>query len=655
MSDSPPSGRDPADEHGAGSGRQEREPPRRHRLLKFFAELKQRRVLRVAGVYSVAAWLTMQIADVVFPALHFPDAAVTFVVVILLLGFPVALALAWVFDVTPDGEVLTAPGGSGSDFGTAWGLPVAFVVVLGLAGIAAVSLRGGDGDDVAAAVEDPRVAILYLEYDEDDAELAALASGLTNGLIVELQQVPGLTVISENGVRRFRGQPVPAESIAAALRAGTLVGGNISRSGSKLRVHPQLIDGADGHVITASIIERETGELFALLDDLGQEVSLLLRKHLGREVRLRRWRAGTRSTEAWQMVQQAVQLVQDAHVLRTAGDLAGGLQLLGSADSILARAELQDPRWTEPLIQRGWVARHRAFAALNAGRHDPAELAANLDRGLHHVERALALVPADAAALELRGMIRYARWLLAAPPEPAAAALLAGAEADLRGAIRNNPGRLPRAWITLSAILHNNGQLEESVKAAERAYAADAFAEETAANLSRLFTITFETGRDSAAASWCGELRRRQPGHWPSAYCELMLLGWTAPGPDAVRRAEQHLYSFGSADPVSLRELMRPRLEMLYAGVLTRNGQADSARRVMEEARAAAPEDRELLQLEAGVRLILGDHDRAAELLRHYFETGHAQRSFFQRSRRFAALQGHPLWSAPVPAGLNSR
>jgi adenylate cyclase len=272
MSDSPPSGRGPADEHGAGPGRQEREPARRHRLLEFFAELKQRRVLRVAGVYSVAAWLTMQIADVVFPALHFPDAAVTFVVVILLLGFPVALALAWVFDVTPDGEVLTAPGGTRADFGRAWGLPVAFIVVLSLAGIAAVSLRGGNDDEVATASENPRVAILYLEHDEGDADLAALASGLTNGLIVELQQVPGLTVVSENGVRRFRGQAVPAESIAAALRVSTLVGGNISRSGTQLRVHAQLIDGADGHVITASIIERETGELFALLDDLGHEV-----------------------------------------------------------------------------------------------------------------------------------------------------------------------------------------------------------------------------------------------------------------------------------------------------------------------------------------------------------------------------------------------
>jgi TolB-like protein len=634
------------------------EPPIRsaNRLLELFAELKQRRVLRVAGMYCVAAWLTMQVADVMLPALHFPDGAVTLVVVLVLLGFPVALVLAWLFDVTDAGEVRAAPGG---------GQPAAAMMrvavpllVLGAAVTASGAwfalgtrspppARGADHD----AAE--RVAILYLEHAEDDAALAAFASGLTSNLITELQRVPGLHVVSENGVRPFRGRSVPVDSIGHAVSATTLVGGSISRSGNTIRVNAQLIDAASGRVLAARQVQRQAGELFALVDDVGREVSLLLRQHLGHEVRLSRMRAGTGSEEAWQFVQRAMNLVHEAHSLRTTGDHAGGLALLARSDSLLAAAESHDRRWVEPIVQRGWVARHLAFASLNAGRR--AEIGSSLEGGLRHADRALQLSPDDAAALELRGMLRRDWiWLLEDRTTDRAVTMLDGAEADLRHAIRNDPARV-RAWSTLSSILHARGQFEESVRAAERAYAVDAFAEQSGENLIRLFEITFDMGQDTAAAEWCGELARRAPDGWPSAFCELMLLGWTAGAPDAVGRAQHRLLTFGRDEPAALRTMMNPRLTMLYAGVLARNGQADSARSVIDAARRAAPADAEMLQLEAGVRVILGETDQAAGLLQGYLEKTLGQRDFFRQNRRFAALRDAAFWSDERTPAVSSR
>jgi TolB-like protein len=664
MSDSAPTPIPPHEPRSRADEPYDPAPPSRRLggLLELFAELKQRRVLRVAGMYCVAAWLAMQVADVVFPALDFPDGAVALVVVLVLLGFPVALVLAWLFDLTDAGEVRAAPGGSRSAAalmrgGTpllAVGVIVAVIVAASgawyaLGTRAPVASQGGGDEGVA------RVAILYLEHAPDDAGLAAFASGLTSNLITELQRVPGLHVVSENGVRPFRGRSVPVDSIGLAVSANTLVGGSISRSGNTIRVNAQLIDAASGRVLAARQIQRQEGELFGLVDDVSHEVSLLLRQHLGHEVRLSRIRAGTGSEEAWQLVQRAINLVHEAHSLRTAGDHAGGLTLLARSDSLLATAETHDRRWVEPIVQRGWVARHRAFANLNAGRRDPAEIGASLDIGLRHADRALLLASDDAAALELRGMLRHAWvWLLEERTAPRAVQLLEGAEADLRRAIRNDASRV-RAWTTLSAILHDGGQLEESVRAAERAYAADAFAEQSTENLIRLFEITFDMGRDTAAAEWCGELTRRAPGHWPSVFCELMLLGWSLGDPEAVARAQHRLLSFGRDDPAALRAVMSPRLTMLYAGVLARNGLADSARSVIASARRAAPADPDLLQLEAGVRVILDEQDAAAELLQRYFESSLAQRDIFRQNRRFAALRDHAFWSAGERPAVNSR
>ncbi|MGQ0815391.1 MAG: BTAD domain-containing putative transcriptional regulator [Gemmatimonadota bacterium] len=488
------------------------------------------------------------------------------------------------------------------------------------------------------------IAVLYFNDESENKQLGYLAEGLTTTLIDQLGQVRKLQVISQNGVRPFRGHVVPLDSIARQLDVGTIVGGSVTRSNDRVRVTVELADGATGMVVRSKQLERPAGELFALLDDVAREVTSFLRFSLGEEIRLRERQAETRVVQAWELYQRAEYQRSYADSLDRSRDFAAVIAELERADSMLERASRLDKDWAAPLVLRGRIAERRAWMSMVTDR--PPQHERWLALAQQYAEHALALDEASSAAYDLRGAIKFSAWTLGNAVIGASAdTILLSAERDLKTALSINAD-LPRAESNLSAVMFVQGRFEEARQAARRALAADAYLTNVEEIAIRLFTTSFEVGDDVEAGHWCDEVRRRQPNQWPATYCDLVLLGWSTTGSPDPRKALLLLQNAASSDAGPIRASMHPRLMALTAAVLARAGQADSARAMLRQARAMAPTDPELLHLEAGVRVLLTERDQALALLRKYWRANPSAKPRIVNGRMFRPLRDEPEFRA---------
>src|SRR3989442_1120306 len=217
-------------------------------------------------------------------------------------------------------------------------------VAVALAALAAYfAIRSGRaGRGTAVGGLDPRhVAVLYFEDLSAKRDLAYLADGLTDALIDELARVPGLTVVSKNGVAPYRSPDIPRDSIARVLDAGTLVQGTVEDVGARYRVTTRLIEGASGADFRRASFEQPKGNLLAMRDTLAGKVAEFLRERLGEEGRLREERTEASNAAAWAAVEP---------------DAAGAERLLA-----MARTDLEDSTRLNPNQVIAWTVLSRLY------------------------------------------------------------------------------------------------------------------------------------------------------------------------------------------------------------------------------------------------------------------------------------------------------
>jgi len=495
---------------------------------------------------------------------------------------------------------------------------------------------------------DPRhIAVLYFDDHSQGGELGYLANGLTEMLIHQLSQVEALEVVSRNAVKAYRETPVPFDSLVDDLRVGSVVEGSVQRSGDEVRVTVQLVDAATRSHLESRTIVHPMGDVFALEDALADSVSGFLRRRLGREVKLRRIRGETRSAEAWRWVMEAEEVRDAAARFLRAGasqDAASAVRALARADSLLAAAERADPAWVRPTVLRGWVAYRAAPLSPSP--------AAREDAALAFAERALARAPGDAGALELRGLLLFARALASSN---GAGARIDRAEADLRAAVAAEPG-LASAWGTLSQVLRYRGRLSEADAAARRALAEDAYLEGAEDLLHRLFFRALLAAEYAQADSVCRHAGNRFRGGWKSMECRLLLLRADPSRPPDAARAAELLAELDHVDPPERARREGRAYSPLFrqavvAAVTARAGDADSARAMLARARKEAGSDdglRASLAYDAAyVHLVLGEPDSARALLAWAFTRRPAMRDFASRDPLFRGLPLPSPGSAP--------
>jgi len=221
--------------------------------MSILAELKRRHVFRVAVAYVVGAWVAIQVAATVAPLLTMPDWVPRLVVLLAILGFPVALALAWIYDIGAKGVERTiavdAPAPAAMARVARVG-PVTSLAVLPL-------------DEVNAGVDDP------------------LADGLTEALITDLARATDLKVISRSSVVRFRHSSESPRAIAQALGVDALVTGSVRRSGTRIRISVELTDPGSERVLWADRFDREIEDVLRLQDEIARAIAREVQAHTG--------------------------------------------------------------------------------------------------------------------------------------------------------------------------------------------------------------------------------------------------------------------------------------------------------------------------------------------------------------------------------------
>ena len=250
------------------------------RLGRWLGELRRRRVVRVAIAYLVGAWLLIQVAAETFEPFGLPDWALKLVIIVAVLGFPAALMLAWAFDVTPRCVERTAPADPAQATTGEASPPV---------GPSAVSI----------ARELRSVAVLPFvdmsaEHDQD-----YFCDGVAEEIGNALCYVQGLKIAARTSAFQFKGRVADAREIGRTLGVDTVLEGSVRKAGDRVRVTAQLIGASDGYHLWSKTFDRKLENVFAIQDEIAQQVTRALQKSLTTHAEPAVDRGGTSSSDAY--------------------------------------------------------------------------------------------------------------------------------------------------------------------------------------------------------------------------------------------------------------------------------------------------------------------------------------------------------------------
>jgi len=274
----------------------------------FFGELKRRNVYKVAIAYAVVAWLLMQIASQIFPFFEIPSWAVRLVVLLLVIGFPVAVILAWAFELTPEGikraetaEAEHQPAGSPNK---AW----IYLVIIAAAfaiGLFFVGRFGGQ-NNVAKQVAAPQalaksIAVLPFQNLSHDPDNAYFAEGVKDELLARLSKVGGLKVISIRSTQQLAGLLDDLPEIARKFGVANILEGSVQRSGDEVRVNVQLIKAENDMHLWADTFDRKLTDIFKIESEIAEKIATTLQATLSGSEQKAIAMQPTQNTEAHQL------------------------------------------------------------------------------------------------------------------------------------------------------------------------------------------------------------------------------------------------------------------------------------------------------------------------------------------------------------------
>src|SRR5688572_2279516 len=265
----------------------------------FFEEIKRRKVYRAAAAYAVVAAGAIQLASAIFPAWELPSWALRLVIILLLIGFPIALILAWAVDVTAEGIRATPH------------LPMTprrrrNVIALVAIGVV-VSVAAGIFllPRATARKLDKSIAVLPFDSFSEDKENAFFADGIQDDILTNLSKIGDLRVISRTSVMPYRGKEKNVRDIGKALGVATLLQGSVRKDGNRVRVDVKLINAVNDEHIWSEVYDRDLTDVFAIQADLAQKIAKELQAKLSPTEKAQMTRKPTENGEAYLAFVQA--------------------------------------------------------------------------------------------------------------------------------------------------------------------------------------------------------------------------------------------------------------------------------------------------------------------------------------------------------------
>ena len=249
----------------------------------FFAELKRRNVYKVAVAYAIVGWLLVQITTQVFPFLEIPTWVVRLVIAVVAIGFPIALVIAWAFELTPEGikrtEDVDLAASARQPRKHVW----IFVVIVGAAfSIGLFFIGRYTGRNTGSAPELPAKSIAVLPFDNlsRDPDNAYFAEGVQDEILTRLAKVADLKVISRTSTQHFRSAPNNLPQIAKQLGVTNILEGSVQKSGDQVRVNVQLINALTDAHLWADTYDRKLTDIFAVESDIAKTIAETLQAKL---------------------------------------------------------------------------------------------------------------------------------------------------------------------------------------------------------------------------------------------------------------------------------------------------------------------------------------------------------------------------------------
>src|SRR6266404_5117461 len=241
----------------------------------FFGELKRRNVYKVAIAYAVVAWLLIQIATQVFPFFEIPNWAVRLVVLLLVIGFPIALILAWAFEITPEGIKRAEDVDLSQSITRRTGRKLDFLIIAVLLLVIAVFAyqRFGPGQKVAVVTSEKSIAVLPFENRSEDKANAYFADGIQDEILTRLAKIADLKVISRTSTQHYKSAPENLPAIAKQLGVAHIVEGSVQKSGDSVRVNVQLIKAANDSHLWADTFDRKLTDIFSVESEVAKAIA----------------------------------------------------------------------------------------------------------------------------------------------------------------------------------------------------------------------------------------------------------------------------------------------------------------------------------------------------------------------------------------------
>jgi len=474
----------------------------------FFGELKRRNVYKVGVAYAVIAWLLMQVASQIFPFFEVPNWVVRLVILLLVVGFPIALMIAWAFEVTSEGIKSTeaADAAGQRSRGVAW----IYVVLVGAALSVGLFFVGrftaGHAtpplSEAATAIPQKSIAVLPLVNESGDPKDEYFSDGLSEELIAALSQISGLKVIGRSSSFRFKDRKEEPKTIGKKLGVSTLLDGTVRKQGDRVRIVAALVNATDGIQLWTRTFDRELKDIFAVQEEIARAVAESLKVTLlGSDSAQRRAPTNVEAHNAY--------LQGHFHFQRR--NLEDHRKAVGYFDQAIR---------LDPNYALAYAERSEAWTYIGdlTGQHESAWLNARSD-----AEKAVAIAPDLAEAHAARGFLRFlVDWKFSEGLN------------ELKRAKELSPSN-PTANDLLARVIGYLGRVDQAERQARQAVELDPLSVIAQNNLAR---VLFYAGKLDEAFAVARKSAELQPAAAATHRWQTLIAAQRGDGETALREAQ---------------------------------------------------------------------------------------------------------------------
>ncbi|MGB0346886.1 MAG: tetratricopeptide repeat protein, partial [Balneolaceae bacterium] len=285
------------------------------KINNFIQELKRRNVFRVATAYTIAGWIIIQVSDTVFPRLGLPEWTVTFIIAVVGIGFPIALIIAWAFELTPDGVHKSSEVDITESVTASTGKKLNGIIIasLGILVILLLSERIFFAESTifetdAVNIENASIAVLPFVNMSADESNEYFSDGLSEELLNGLAKIEGMQVAARTSSFSFKGKNEDLRMVAEQLGVKHILEGSVRKDGDQIRITAQLIQADNGFHLWSETYDRELESIFAIQEEISRQVIQELKVRLLPEENVVLAFRPTEDIEAYNAFLEATQL-----------------------------------------------------------------------------------------------------------------------------------------------------------------------------------------------------------------------------------------------------------------------------------------------------------------------------------------------------------